>query len=159
MKNLLTQLFYSSLTTPFRTANASKLINSVLWSYINEKNKSNNSNGFYKLNFPLSRVFSLVFFCTLTFLFPYMVIAISKKIYCYTFESFLKIPWGYEVFWVFPRFFWIAAWIYYHKYYYITIYVSINGILFLSRYLNHSHTKINLCFRMTVFKWMSNLSL
>ena len=62
MKNLLTQLFYSSLTTPFRTANASKLINSVLWSYINEKNKSNNSNGFYKLNFPLSRVFSLGFF-------------------------------------------------------------------------------------------------
>ena len=49
MKKLLTQLFCSLLINPFRTVNNSKLINSVLWSYINKKNKSNNSNGFYKL--------------------------------------------------------------------------------------------------------------
>ena len=116
---------------------------------------------FISHNFPLSRLFSLFCFCVLVslfsaFSFPYMVIAICKKIHCYTYKSFLKIPLGYEVFRVFPRFFFncrlnILPKILIKKYY-IDIYISKNGILFFSRYLNHSHMRRNRSFRITMFK-------
>ena len=51
MKNL--PIFLLSINYSLRTVNKCKSINSVLWSYINRKKLSNNSNGFYRLWFPV----------------------------------------------------------------------------------------------------------
>ena len=86
---------------------------------------------FISYNFPLSRNFSFFCFCIsfsnlFSFLqhFYFRIWSLqSAKKYWYTFESFLKIPWGHEVFRVFSRLFLIAAWVYHQKYLYIYIYI------------------------------------
>lgn len=131
MKNLLIHLFSSLLNTPFRTVNNSKLINSRSNIIVIKRAKAATQMVFISYNFPLSRNFSFFCFCIsfsnlFSFLqhFYFRIWSLqSAKKYCYTFESFLKIPWGHEVFRVFSRLFLIAAWVYHQKYLYIYLWV------------------------------------